>query len=73
MDKNLGERLLKVEVKLEQVFKELGDMKEARKEMNMQITTALAQLEVRTRHVERYIWIAVGGLSALQVIIAFIK
>lgn len=73
MDKNLGERLLKVEVKLEQVFKELGEMKEARKEMNMQITTALAQLEVRTRHVERYIWIAVGALSALQVLIAFIK
>lgn len=72
-ERNFGERLIRVEAKLETMFEALDEMKAIRNEMNMQLSAALEKLDKRIRDVEKYIWVGMGGLAVLQVIIAFSK
>ena len=73
MPNSYDERFGKVEAKVEEIFREIAEMKETRREMNQHITTALDKLDIRTRAVEKYIWLAMGGLAVLQIAIAVFK
>lgn len=66
-------RIATIEANVVEIYKEIGEMKAARKEMNMQISVSLGKLDDRTRMNEKVIWLATGALAALQIIIAFLK
>jgi regulator of replication initiation timing len=68
-----SERIGTLEANIGEIFRQLEDMKRARSEMNAYLTSALEKLDNRMRAVERYIWLGIGGLGALQVIIAILK
>lgn len=68
-----AERMGRLEARLDEVFREIEDMKETRKEMNTVIMAALEKLDSRTRLLEKHVWIAVGGLAMLQIALSTIK
>ena len=72
-DDSTAERIGTLEANIGEIFRQLEDIKDARSEMNSYLVAALEKQDVRMRAVERYLWIGVGGLGALQVIIAVLK
>ena len=68
-----SERMGRLEARLDEVFREIEDMKETRKEMNTVIMSALEKLDSRTRLLEKHVWLAVGGLAMLQIALSTIK
>jgi len=68
-----AERMGRLEARLDEVFREIEDMKETRREMNITIMSALEKLDSRTRMLEKHVWLAVGGLAMLQIALSTFK